>query len=89
MVEHVTNPFSTLLTDLEVSGKKYKYFSLKKLNDPRVVKLPYSIRVLLECALRNCDEFSVKKADVETILDWKVTSEKDVECPFKPSRVAL
>lgn len=30
------NPFSNLITELDVAGKKYKYFSLKKLNDPRV-----------------------------------------------------
>lgn len=51
--------------------------------------LPYSIRVLLESAVRNCDEFSVKQADVERILDWKNTSQKDVEIPFKPARVIL
>ena len=27
--------------------------------------------------------------DVETILNWKETSPKDVEIPFKPSRVLL
>jgi len=51
--------------------------------------LPYSIRILLESAIRNCDEFSVKQTDVEKILDWKTTSEKDVEIPFKPARVIL
>jgi aconitate hydratase len=45
-------------------------YSLTALNDPRVSNLPYSIRVLLECALRNCDEFNIKSADVEKILDW-------------------
>lgn len=51
--------------------------------------LPYSVRVLLEAAVRNCDDFSVKEADVEKILDWKNTSEKDVEIPFRPARVIL
>jgi len=32
--------------------------------------LPYSIRVLLESAVRNCDEFNVLSSDVEKILDW-------------------
>jgi len=59
------------------------------LNDPRVEKLPFSIRVLLECALRNCDDFNVKKTDVEKILNWSVTSNQDVEIPFKPARVIL
>jgi aconitate hydratase len=51
--------------------------------------LPYSVRVLLESAIRNCDNFSVKESDVENILNWKVTSSKDVEIPFKPARVIL
>jgi aconitate hydratase len=40
------------------------------LGDERLSKLPYSIRVLLESAIRNCDEFKVKKTDVETIMNW-------------------
>ena len=51
--------------------------------------LPYSIRVLLESAVRNCDEFNVQKNDVDRILDWTKTSEQDVEIPFKPARVLL
>ena len=33
--------------------------------------------------------FDVIAADVETILDWKTTSENSVEIPFKPARVLL
>ena len=29
------------------------------------------------------------EADIETILNWKVTSEQDTEIPFKPARVLL
>lgn len=52
-------------------------------------KLPYSIRILLESAIRNCDEFQVKKVDVEKIIDWENTSPNQVEIPFKPARVLL
>ena len=52
-------------------------------------QLPYSIRVLLESAVRNCDDFSVKENDIESILDWVKNSEKDVEIPFRPARVIL
>jgi aconitate hydratase len=52
-------------------------------------KLPYSIRILLESAIRNCDNFQVKKEDVEKIIDWENTSPKQVEIPFKPARVLL
>jgi aconitate hydratase len=36
--------------------------------------LPYSIRILLESAVRNCDEFNVLSSDVEKILNWAETS---------------
>jgi aconitate hydratase len=59
------------LKTLSVDGKEYKYYSLPELKDNRYNSLPYSIRVLLESAVRNCDEFSVKKSDVENILAWE------------------
>lgn len=52
-------------------------------------RLPYSVRILLESAIRNCDEFQVKSHDVEKIIDWENTSPKQVEIPFKPARVLL
>lgn len=51
--------------------------------------LPFSIRVLLEAAIRNCDQFLVKASDVENILDWKQTQTQTVEVPFRPARVIL
>lgn len=54
-----------------------------------IEKLPFSIRVLLEAAVRCCDEFQVKSSHVETILDWQKQQTKCVEIPFKPSRVIL
>jgi aconitate hydratase len=52
-------------------------------------KLQYTIRVLLESAVRNCDEFQITKEDVEKIMGWEKTSMQLVEIPFKPSRVLL
>lgn len=51
--------------------------------------LPFSIRVLLESAVRNCDDFLVKTEDVERILNWKQTQTQTVEVPFRPARVIL
>lgn len=84
-----TNPFESCKTELKVGGVSYSYYSISKLNDKRVANLPYSVRVLLESAVRNADEFQVTSADVETIMNWKQTSEKDMEIPFKPARVLL
>lgn len=55
-----TNAYSHINKELNVNGHTYKYFSLPDLGDERVKTLPFSIRVLLESALRNYDEFNVK-----------------------------
>ncbi|KAG2696544.1 hypothetical protein I3760_07G063100 [Carya illinoinensis] len=85
------NPFKSILKTLEKpgGGQFGKYYSLPALDDPRIDKLPYSIKILLESAIRNCDEFEVKSKDVEKIIDWENTSPKQVEIPFKPARVLL
>nr|GEU67987.1 aconitate hydratase 1 [Tanacetum cinerariifolium] len=85
------NPFSRILKTLEKpNGGEYgKYYSLPSLNDSRIDRLPFSIRILLESAIRNCDEFQVTSKDVEKILDWQHTSAKKVEIPYKPARVLL
>ncbi|KAG7987856.1 hypothetical protein I3843_03G155200 [Carya illinoinensis] len=85
------NPFKANLTSLpKVGGGEFgKFYSLPSFNDPRIEKLPYSIRILLESAIRNCDNFQVKKEDVEKIIDWEKSSPKQVEIPFKPARVLL
>lgn len=85
------NPFKSILKTLEKpgGGEFGKYYSLTALNDPRIDKLPYSIKILLESAIRNCDEFQVKSKDVEKIIDWENSAPKLVEIPFKPARVLL
>ncbi|KAK6919364.1 Aconitase A/isopropylmalate dehydratase small subunit, swivel domain [Dillenia turbinata] len=85
------HPFKGIFTSLPKpgGGEFGKFYSLPALNDPRIDKLPYSIRILLESAIRNCDNFQVKKEDVGKIIDWENTSPKLVEIPFKPARVLL
>jgi aconitate hydratase len=68
MESSTNNPFSQVKKELGVEGTKYNYFSLPALNDDRIKTLPYSIRVLLESALRNCDEFNVKSNDILNIF---------------------
>ncbi|XP_060618506.2 cytoplasmic aconitate hydratase [Anolis sagrei] len=84
----MSNPFSHLEEPLD-PGQSTKFFSLKHLGDPRYERLPFSIRVLLEAAVRNCDEFLVKRNDVENVLNWKEMQHKNIEVPFKPARVIL
>ena len=85
------NPFSHLVSPLEVNGQTYEYVSIPALNDPRVDKLPHSIRVLLECALRCCDGELFTPENVENILSWGGdggTAGK-VAVTFRPSRVVM
>ena len=51
----------------------HKYFSLNELakKRPEVKKLPYSIRILLENAIRNYDNFAVTEEHLESLLSWK------------------
>ncbi|XP_004632076.1 cytoplasmic aconitate hydratase [Octodon degus] len=83
------NPFAHLAEPLDPAQPGKKFFNLKKLEDSRYEHLPYSVRVLLEAAIRNCDEFLVKKNDIENILNWNVMQHKNIEVPFKPARVIL
>ncbi|XP_017776859.1 PREDICTED: cytoplasmic aconitate hydratase-like [Nicrophorus vespilloides] len=85
-----TNPFNNLLKTLEVNGKQYKYFDLAALGE-QYNRLPYSIRALLESAVRNCDNFQVTKGDVENIFNWEQNQAKEdaIEVAFKPARVIL
>ncbi len=75
---------------LNVNGKDNFYYSLPALQEQgfSIEKLPFSIRILLENALRNYDDFAVTKENIETILNWKPEgSDKDI--PFKPARVLM
>jgi aconitate hydratase len=72
------------------NGKNFTFYSLPELEKQghKISKLPFSIRILLENALRNFDDFSVTKEHVETLLNWKPKgSDKDI--PFKPARVLM
>ncbi|XP_032069069.1 cytoplasmic aconitate hydratase isoform X1 [Thamnophis elegans] len=85
----MSNPFAHLTEPLDLGQSAKKFFNLNHLKDARYAHLPFSIRILLEAAVRNCDEFLVKKNDVENILNWKVMQHKNIEVPFKPARVIL
>lgn len=82
------NPYSYTFESFSLDNS-FNIVNLNRLNDNRILSLPYSIRILLEQAVRNCDEFSIKKEDIEKILNWEITSKEDVEIPFKPARVIL
>ena len=67
----------------------YRLTSLEDAGLTRVAALPYSIRVLLESVLRNCDGFQVTENDVRRLAAWQPTRREAFEVPFKPARVVL
>ena len=66
----------------------FRISQIDKLGLADTAKLPFSIRVLLEAALRNHDGFLVRDQDVVALATWSPGSEK-VEVPFIPARVIL
>lgn len=75
---------------LTIKNDTFNYYSLPELQKQghAVDKLPFSIRILLENALRNFDDFAVTKENIETLLHWQPkASDKDI--PFKPARVLM
>ncbi|XP_071778407.1 iron-responsive element-binding protein 2 [Centroberyx gerrardi] len=80
------HPYSHLIDTLKDGS--LKFFNPQKFNDPRYEKLPLSIRVLLEAAIRKCDGFYTKEEDVQNILDWQ-QQQNIAEVPFPPARVLL
>ena len=85
------DPFGALSTFEKSDGTNANYMSLKSLENSGVCNLediPFSIRILLESALRKCDGFLVNEADVRRIAQWSPEM-TPAEIPFSPSRVIL
>jgi aconitate hydratase A / 2-methylisocitrate dehydratase len=79
-------------TSIELSGGKAVIYRLEKLEQAglgNISRLPFSIRVLLEALLRNCDGTLVREEDVKALAAWKASSPAQREVPFKPARVIL
>jgi aconitate hydratase len=67
-------------------------YRLSKLEDAgltNIAALPYSIRILLESVLRNCDGYQVTENDVRNLGGWQSVRRVAIEVPFKPARVVL
>ncbi len=85
------NPFGAAAV-LETQAGPVRLFRLPRLVEQGIAdihRLPYSIKVLLESALRNTDGFQVTEEDVTRIARWDARSPAEVEIPFKPGRVVL
>ncbi|RJP51522.1 MAG: aconitate hydratase AcnA [Anaerolineaceae bacterium] len=82
---------------LKVGNKEYVIFrldALEKAGLTKLGKLPYSIRVVLEAALRQCNDKEITQADVKNIAAWTPLSSplkggSRPGIPFLPARVVM
>ena len=81
-----SDPFGAIETLSTPLGDR-KIARLSAVGD--VSRLPYSIRVLLEAALRNLDGVAITESDVKTIASYRSEDIGNAEIPFIPGRVVL
>ena len=84
------DPFGVCLP-LSLKKREVFCYSLRALEKiwPGLGAYPKTIKVLLEAALRNFDNYTIRKADIEAIANWGSSAKPQVEVPFKPARVVL
>lgn len=78
-------------TKLAVGSRDYSYFSLKALEEQGLAdisRLPYSIKVLLEAAVRQFDGHAITEEHVKQIAGAE-GSDNSKEIPFIPARIVL
>ncbi len=75
---------------LTVNGTDYEIFNINKLPAKYdVARLPFSMKILLENLLRCEDGITVRREDIEALLNWDPKATPDKEIAFTPSRVIL
>lgn len=80
------------LRQLNVNGTHFNYYSLPALEDAGlkdIAKLPYSLKILLENLLRNEDNLTVNRDDINAINLWLHTKKSDREIAYRPARVLM
>lgn len=77
--------------DLQSSGNSYRYYRLQALEEQGagpVSKLPFSIKVLLEAAIRQFDGRGITSDHVKQLANW-ANGREDKEVPLIPARIVL
>ena len=77
---------------LDTSSGTVGYYSLHALQAAGLIDLdrtPFSIRILVENALRQSDGGPATPEDVERVAGWRPDERSDREFPYMPGRVAL
>jgi aconitate hydratase len=70
-------------------GRYYALPALEAAGLGPVSRMPYSLRVVLESVLRNCDGKRVTEAHVRDLAGWKPNAPRTTEIPFVLARILL
>ncbi len=76
---------------LKVGDKEYLIYRLEALEKAGLTvlkRLPFSIRIMLEAALRQCNEREIRQDDVKNIAAWRPGGDRP-GVPFLPARVIM
>lgn len=77
-------------SSLQAGDKSYTYFSIKALETLGPVnQLPFSIKVLLEAAVRQFDGVAITEEHIKKLANWTQERDPNQEIPFKPARIIL
>ncbi|MEK6222154.1 MAG: aconitase family protein, partial [Chloroflexota bacterium] len=77
---------------LKTHHGEYAYYRLGKLEEDGHVKLdrlPFSIRILLEAALRQVNGRDITRKDILGLGNWQPHEDERKAMPFKPGRVVM
>lgn len=77
---------------LNVGDQTYYYYRLQGLEEQGVgpvSQLPFSIKVLLEAAVRQFDGRAITNEHVNQLANWTKGRNENQEVPFKPARIVL
>ncbi|MDF2587531.1 MAG: acnA [Anaerocolumna sp.] len=79
------------LKQFNLNGETYHYYSIDTLSAEGfdIKSLPYSIKILLEAVVRQCDGRVITEKHISDLANWTMGISKEAEVPFKPSRVIL
>ncbi|RNB87420.1 aconitate hydratase AcnA [Brevibacillus fluminis] len=79
-------------SSLQAGGKEYAYYRLQGIEEQgigEVSKLPFSIKVLLEAAVRQFDDRAITKEHVQSLATWTKGRDANQEVPLMPARIVL
>ncbi len=76
---------------LRVGDREYTIYRLDSVArvHPRVARLPFSLKILLENLLRCQDGLTVRPEDIEALAKWEPKAQPSKEIAFMPARVLL